>query len=215
MDREEKRRVAYHEAGHTLVALSLTHADPVHKVTIIPRSIGALGATLQLPAQDRYLVTRQELRDRICVMLGGRAAEEVVFNEVSTGAQNDLERTTETARQMVCRFGMSDALGPQTFGAPAGQRFLQSPAMFGEQRNFSEETARAIDREVKAIVDEQHTRALKILEDRRELLTSIAERLLVEETLERPELEQIVGSARKTAVAAATSGRGPNPARVV
>jgi cell division protease FtsH len=214
MTDEERRRVAYHESGHTLIALLVEHADPVHRVTIIPRSIGALGATLQLPAQDRYLVTRQELRDRICVMLGGRAAEEVVFNEVSTGAQNDLERTTETARQMVCRFGMSDVLGPQTFGAPAGQRFLQSPAMFGEQRNFSEATARAIDSEVKAIVDEEHTRALKLLEERRELLTSIAERLLVEETLERVELEQIVGSARKTAVAAATSGRGPQPARV-
>jgi cell division protease FtsH len=192
---EERRRVAYHESGHTLVALSVTHADPVHRVTIIPRSIGALGATLQLPAQDRYLVTRAELRDRICVMLAGRAAEEIVFNELSTGAQNDLERTTETARQMVCRFGMSDRLGPQTFGSPAGQRFLESPALFGEQRNFSEETSRVIDEEVKLIVDAELVRSRAILNERRELLSEIAERLLVEETLERADLEKIVESA--------------------
>jgi cell division protease FtsH len=195
MTDEERRRVAYHESGHTLVALSVEHADPVHRVTIIPRSIGALGATLQLPAQDRYLVTRSELRDRICVMLAGRAAEEIVFNELSTGAQNDLERTTETARQMVCRFGMSDRLGPQTFGAPAGQRFLESPAMFGDQRNFSEETAQTIDQEVKAIVDAELVRSHAILNERRELLSVIAERLLVEETLERGDLEKILESA--------------------
>jgi cell division protease FtsH len=194
MTGEERRRVAYHESGHTLVALSVTHADPVHRVTIIPRSIGALGATLQLPAQDRYLVTRSELRDRICVMLAGRAAEEIVFNEVSTGAQNDLERTTETARQMVCRFGMSDRLGPQTYGSPAGQRFLESPALFGDQRNFSEETARVIDEEVKIIVDAELVRARAILSERRDVLSVIAERLLVEETLERADLEKIVES---------------------
>ncbi len=198
---EERRRVAYHEGGHTLVALSVKHADPVHRVTIIPRSIGALGATLQLPAQDRYLVTRSELRDRICVMLAGRAAEEVIFNELSTGAQNDLERTTETARQMVCRFGMSDKLGPQTFGSPAGSRFLESPAMFGDQRNFSEETARAIDGEVKAIIDAELSRALAILGERREVLHTIAERLLVEETLERNQLEEILRQATAAEVA--------------
>ncbi|HKU40891.1 MAG TPA: ATP-dependent zinc metalloprotease FtsH [Polyangiales bacterium] len=195
MTDEERRRVAYHESGHTLVALSVDHADPVHRVTIIPRSIGALGATLQLPAQDRYLVTRSELRDRICVMLAGRAAEQIVFNELSTGAQNDLERATETARQMVCRFGMSDRLGGQTFGAPAGGRFLESPAMFGEQRNFSEETARTIDAEVKNILDVEQGRSLQILEDRKQLLQTIAERLLAEETLERGDLEAILAAA--------------------
>jgi cell division protease FtsH len=195
MTGEERRRVAYHESGHTLVALSVTHADPVHRVTIIPRSIGALGATLQLPADDRYLITRDELRDRICVMLAGRAAEEIVCVDISTGAQNDLERSTETARQMVCRFGMSDKLGPQTFGQPGGNRFLETPAMFGEQRNFSEETARLIDAEVKSIVEIEHARALSILEERRELLSTIAERLLIEETLERTDLEQMVATA--------------------
>jgi cell division protease FtsH len=196
MTEEERRRVAYHESGHTLAALSVQHADPVHRVTIIPRSIGALGATLQLPTEDRYLITRDELKDRICVMLAGRAAEEIVCQSISTGAQNDLERTTETARQMVCRFGMSDKLGPQTFGTAAGQRFLEAPVMFGEQRNFSEETARAIDAEVKAIVATEHARALKLLEERRDVLEAIAERLLIEETLERSDLEQIVGTTR-------------------
>jgi cell division protease FtsH len=195
MTDEERRRVAYHEGGHTLVALSVEHADPVHRVTIIPRSIGALGATLQLPAQDRYLVTRSELRDRICVMLAGRAAEQVIFNELSTGAQNDLERSTETARQMVCRFGMSDRLGAQTFGAPAGQRFLDAPAMFGDSRNFSEETARAIDSEVKLIIDAEQARALHILDSRKPVLHTIAERLLQEETLERTDLQAILAAA--------------------
>jgi cell division protease FtsH len=194
MTDEERRRVAYHEGGHTLVALSVDHADPVHRVTIIPRSIGALGATLQLPAQDRYLVTRSELRDRICVMLAGRAAEQVIFNELSTGAQNDLERSTETARQMVCRFGMSDLLGAQTFGAPAGQRFLDAP-MFGDSRNFSEETARTIDSEVKRIIDAEQGRALQILSQRKSVLHTIAERLLLEETLERSDLQAILAAA--------------------
>ncbi|HKP62375.1 MAG TPA: ATP-dependent zinc metalloprotease FtsH [Polyangiales bacterium] len=199
MTDEERRRVAYHEGGHTLVALSVEHADPVHRVTIIPRSIGALGATLQLPAQDRYLVTRSELRDRICVMLAGRAAEQIIFNELSTGAQNDLERSTETARQMVCRFGMSDLLGAQTFGAPAGSRFLDSPGMFGDSRNFSEETARAIDSEVKSIIDAEQARALRILDDRKAVLHTIAERLLVEETLERTDLQEILAASVATA----------------
>ena len=107
MREDEKRRVAYHEAGHALVAMSLAHSDPVHRVTIIPRSIGALGATLQLPTEERYLMTRDELFDRLCVMMGGRTAESLVFEDTSTGAENDLERATETARMMVCRFGMS------------------------------------------------------------------------------------------------------------
>jgi cell division protease FtsH len=169
------------------------HADPVHRVTIIPRSIGALGATLQLPTEDRYLMTREELRDRICVMLGGRAAEEQCCDDISTGAQNDLERATETARQMVCRFGMSEALGPLTYGRPAGMRFLDTPVTMGEERNFSEETARAIDAEVRAIIDAEHKRARAILMERRAVLDAIAGRLLEVETLERTDLEAMVG----------------------
>jgi cell division protease FtsH len=195
MSAEEKRRVAFHESGHALVALSVEHADPVHRVTIIPRSIGALGATLQLPTEDRYLVTRDELTDRICVMLGGRAAEELVFEDVSTGAHNDLERASETARQMVCRFGMSERLGTVTYGRPAGARYLSIPVELSEERNFSEETAQAIDAEVRAIMDAQHERARQILRARRAVLDRMAALLLERETLEREELETLLHDA--------------------
>ncbi|HUB06840.1 MAG TPA: ATP-dependent zinc metalloprotease FtsH [Myxococcales bacterium] len=191
MTEDERRRVAYHESGHALVALSVEHADPVHRVTIIPRSIGALGATLQLPTQDRYLVTREELRDRLCVMLGGRSAEELVFEDASTGAQDDLERATETARQMVCRFGMSDSLGPIAFGDGA-----ERVEMFGAPRPYSEETGRAIDAEIRRLVEDAHGQARQILRDRRLVLEKLAKRLLAAETLERAELEAIVAPPR-------------------
>ena len=191
MSEDEKRRVAYHEGGHTLVALSVRHADPVHRVTIIPRSIGALGVTLQLPAEERYLMTREQLLDRLAVMMGGRAAEELCCGDLSTGAANDLERATETARQMVSRFGMSASLGPVTFGRTSALRFM--PGAVGEERNFSEETARAIDAEVRSILEEQYARARRILERRREALEAIAKRLLDVETLDRPQLEALVG----------------------
>ncbi|MBN1655377.1 MAG: ATP-dependent zinc metalloprotease FtsH [Deltaproteobacteria bacterium] len=193
MNEDEKRRVAFHESGHAIVAMSVEHADPVYKVTIIPSSIGALGATLQLPTEDRYMMTKNELFDRICVMMGGRAAEELCCQDISTGAQNDLERVTETARQMVCRYGMSELLGPQTFGRPTGLRFLGGPMPLGEDRNFSEKTAQAIDAEVRQIIDTQHQRARKILQDRRDMLGKMIEKLLVEETLHRSDLEAIVG----------------------
>ena len=128
----EKERVAYHESGHTLVALSVEHADPVHRVSIIPRSVGALGHTLQLPTEERYLMTRTELRDQLTVMMGGRAAEEVIFEgEISTGAANDLERASELARQMVMRFGMSDRLGQLTYGKSLRRPLPGIPACIG------------------------------------------------------------------------------------
>ncbi|HZA52107.1 MAG TPA: ATP-dependent zinc metalloprotease FtsH, partial [Myxococcaceae bacterium] len=195
----EKRRVAYHEAGHTLVALTVQHSDPVHRVTIIPRSIGALGATLQLPTEERYLMTRDELADRICVMLGGRAAEEIACGDISTGAHNDLERATETARQMVTRYGMSDKLGPLTYGRPSGMRFLGG--LVSEEQNYSEETARLIDSEVRAIVEQARERARTIIEDKRPLLETIVRRLLEKETLERQELEELVAAEKKEAAA--------------
>ena len=191
MNDDEKRRVAFHEAGHALVALSVEHSDPVHRVTIIPRSVGALGATLQLPTEERYLMTRDELLDRLCVFLGGRSAEETACGAISTGAEDDLQRATMLAAQMVRRFGMSDALGPATWGRPAGPRFLGVPPDAGE-RDYSEETARLIDSEVKRILAEQHARARGLLRDRREALDAIAGELLVRETLERAELESIV-----------------------
>jgi cell division protease FtsH len=198
MNDDEKQRVAYHEVGHTLVALSVDHGNPVHRVTIIPRSIGALGVTLQLPTEDRYLMTREELRDRLCVMFGGRAAEELFCEDISTGAQNDLERATETARAMVCRFGMSEKLGPATFGRAQSARFLEG--MIGEDRNYSEETARLIDSEVKALLHEEHMRARGILEKYREAGEAMTRRLLEVETLDREEIESFL---RPVAVAAA------------
>jgi len=203
MSEDEKRRVAYHEGGHTLVALSVKNADPVHRVTIIPRSIGALGVTLQLPAEERYLMTKEQLLDRLAVMMGGRAAEELCCGDLSTGAANDLERATETARQMVSRFGMSDRLGPVTFGRTSGMRFLQSGV--GEERNFSEETARAIDAEVRQILEAQYARAKRILEERRGALEAIAQRLLEVETLDRPQLEELVGPPASVDVPAAAA----------
>ena len=192
MTEDDKRRVAFHEAGHTLVAQSMAHADPVHRVTIIPRSIGALGATLQLPTEERYLMTRAELRDRICVMLGGRAAEAVACGDVSTGAEDDLERATELARMMVCRFGMSDALGPVTLADGPGTRYLGGDL---QARRTSDDTARAIDAEVRAIVGGELDRAAGELARRRPALDAIARELLVKETLDREELEAIVRQA--------------------
>jgi cell division protease FtsH len=199
MREDEKRRVAYHEAGHALAAMSLAHADPVHRVTIIPRSIGALGATLQLPTEERYLMTRDELLDRICVMMGGRSAELVIFQDTSTGAENDLERATATARQMVCRFGMSSKLGPVTMGRPLGARFLEGAIPMGEERDFSEETARAVDAEIRSVVDSQQARANEVLERRRGALERIAQALLERETIERAELEAILVEEARTA----------------
>ncbi len=208
MTEDEKRRVATHEAGHALVALSMKHADPVHRVTIIPRSVGALGATLQLPTEERYLMTRDELRDRICVLLGGRTAEELACNDISTGAEDDLERATEIARHMVCRFGMSDALGPLTFGGNPASRFLPWAPEFGQSRTFSEETLRLIDKEVKAIVVAEHARAHEQLTRQNKVLDAIARELLAHETLQRAELEAIVrggaGGAPRTASAASS-----------
>ncbi len=200
MNDEEKRRVAFHEAGHALVAATLRHVDPVHKVTIIPRSVGALGATLQLPVQDRYLLTREELTERLCVLLAGRCAEELACGSVSTGAQDDLERATSIARQMVCRFGMTEALGPVVWGRDDAPRFLSGPPPGPGERNFSEETGRAIDAEVRRLVDEARTQAAQILKQRRPALEAIGSQLLLHETLERKDLEALLAEPRSEEV---------------
>ncbi len=193
MNEDEKRRVAYHESGHALVALSVDRTNPVHRVTIIPRSIGALGVTLQLPTEDRYLITREDLLDRVCVMFGGRAAEEIVFGDVSTGAHDDLTRATETVRQMVMRLGMSDKLGAMTYGRSQTPRFLEGIGV--EERTYSEETARAIDGEIRAMLDEQHRRAAGILTEKRDVLERMTLRLLEVETLDRAEIESLIAGA--------------------
>ena len=193
MSETERTRIAYHEGGHALVAMSLEHADPVHKVTIVPRSIGALGATLQLPTEDRYLMTKEELLDRVCVMLAGRAAEQLIFKSLSTGAKNDLERASETARQMVCRYGMSE-LGGQTFGIARDLRFLGTSLNGSEERNYSEETAKRIDAAVTGLLAGEQKRAATILEKRQPALEALAERLLETETLDASQLAEFVES---------------------
>jgi cell division protease FtsH len=208
MTEAEKRRVAYHESGHTLVALSMKHADPVHRVSIIPRSIGALGVTLQLPTEDRYLMTEEELADQICVMFGGRAAEQLVFGVVSTGAQNDLERATELVRQMVCRYGMGEELGPLTYGKSQNLRFLAGAG--SEERNYSEDTARAIDQQTRRIVDREYARALDVLSRHKDALNAVAQRLLKVETLSGEELHALLasqGEQASTGAAAAQDGQ--------
>ncbi len=192
MSAVEKERVAYHEAGHALVAMSVEHAAPVHRVSIIPRSVGALGHTLQLPTEERYLMTRTELCDQLTVMLGGRAAEEITFHgEISTGAANDLERASELARQMVTRYGMSEKLGHLTYGTAGGSRFLQS-ALLGEERNYSERTAEIIDEEVRRLIDEAYDGSRAILLKRHPQLQRIARELIQKETLDRSALDDLL-----------------------
>jgi cell division protease FtsH len=191
---DEKERVAYHEVGHTLVALSVPNADPVRRVSIIPRSIGSLGHTLQLPTKDRYLLTKPEIEDRIAVMLGGRGAEDIVYDGVvSTGASDDLERSSELARQMVTRYGMSQRLGNLTYGVPRESRYLKSPFV-SEEKNYSEHTAEQIDAEVRQTIDHLYERVRIILSRRRGDLDLVVSELIKKETLECEELENLLAS---------------------
>ncbi len=191
ISKKEKEIIAYHEAGHAILSLLLPYADPLHKVSIIPRGVSALGYTMQLPLQDRYILTREELLDRICVFLGGRVSEEIAFKEVSTGAQNDLEITTKMARRMVTEFGMSDKIGNITLGRREGPVFLGREIV--EHKDYSEESAELIDREVKKIVDECYLRAKKILEENYKKLNILAKRLLEKEVLTSGEVKEILG----------------------
>jgi cell division protease FtsH len=172
-----KRRVAYHEGGHALVAQLLPNTDPVHKVSIIPTSKGALGYTMQMPEEDQYLIGESQLRDRMAVMLGGRAAEALVCGEVSTGAVNDLERATDLARRMVTEFGMTEALGPVRYAAPAGTTYLGQEV--GMRPELSPETATLIDQEIRTLVEEAEAQAIEMLREQRDALDEIA-RVLVE-----------------------------------
>jgi cell division protease FtsH len=199
MTPEEKERVAYHESGHTLVALSVKFSDPVYRVSIVSRGIGALGHTLQLPTQEKYLMTKPEIEDRLAVMLGGRAAEALVYDGViSTGASNDLERASELARQMVTRFGMSSKLGQLTYGKPMNGGFLGS-GFGGEERNYSEQTAIEIDEEVREIIDNIYQRVESILKARRADLELITGVLVKKETLDHDEIEALLKNTQKPA----------------
>jgi cell division protease FtsH len=181
--------VAHHELGHALVAMALPGTDPVHKISIIPRGVAALGYTLQRPTEDRFLMTREELENKMAVLLGGRAAEEVIFEHLSTGAANDLAKVTEIARSMVMRYGMVKALGHVTYAEEPGL-YLSSQG-FQKQREFSEETAREIDVAVRQIVDGTYQKALAILRRERAALERWALKLLEKETLGETELEDL------------------------
>jgi cell division protease FtsH len=195
MNPKEKEIVAYHETGHALVAEALPTTDKVHRVSIIPRGIGALGYTMQLPTEDRYLMTKTELEDRMAVMMGGRVAEELTFNEISTGAQNDLYRATDIARSMIREYGMSEKLGPITFERERRPLFLEAMMSPGS-KDYSETTAQEIDREVAALVNRAHQRAKEVLENERPILEKAAKILLEKEVLEGEELREILNNAK-------------------
>ncbi len=199
MNSQEKEIVAFHESGHAIVAESVEHADPVHKISIIPRGIAALGYTQQQPTEDRYLLTRSELLDRLAVLLGGRVAEELVFNEISTGAQNDLQRASDIARAMVTEYGMSDAMGLVSYERSRQPMFL--PESFSTGKVYSEAKAAQIDDEVARFVDEAHQRVRKILSERRTVLDALAHLLSQQESVQGDELREMLSSATPPLVA--------------
>jgi cell division protease FtsH len=191
LNKMEKERVAYHEVGHALVALSFPGADPIQKISIIPRGIAALGYTLQLPTEDRFLMTKTELENKIAVLLGGRIAEELTFGEASTGAQNDLVKATDIAKSMIKSYGMSDKLGTVTLDRERQPLLMQIQAP-QEKGDYSEETAREIDCEVRRIIDEQHERVKRLLAERKAALLEGAKKLLDQEVISGSELKAIV-----------------------
>ena len=195
MNPKEKEIVAYHEAGHGLVAMSVRHADPVNKISIIPRGIAALGYTQQLPTEDRYLMTRDELMDRVYVLLGGRVAEEIIFDDVSTGAQNDLQRATDITRSMVVEYGMSTRLGLLTYTRERRPLYLD---MMGgaREREYSERTAQEIDDEMATLMEDAHQKVRFILTQKRAILERIAKILLEQEVLEGEELKGLMAEVQ-------------------
>ena len=211
MGEKERLVTAYHEMGHALVGHYLEHADPVHKISVISRG-QALGYTISLPAEDKFLTTRAELNDIMAMTLGGRAAEEIVFGEITTGASNDIEKVTATAKQMVMRFGMSDKLGPRVFGRDQLQPFLGRS--FSTEPDYSDEIAREIDDEIRRIVESAHQVARDILAEHREALTTISEILLKRETIERPEFEALLtGRSEEDVFGPEPSSSGGAPER--
>jgi cell division protease FtsH len=209
MGEKERLVTAYHEMGHAMVAHFLEHTDPVHKISIISRG-QALGYTISLPTEDKFLTTRAELADTLAMTLGGRAAEEIAFSEITTGAANDLEKVTATAKQMVMRFGMSEKLGPRTFGHDQSMPFLGRE--FSATADYSDEIAREIDDEIRRIVEEAHQTARQVLTDRREKLDRLAHLLLEHETIEREEFEALLAGASEQDVFGAPEPEEQPPA---
>ena len=189
---KERKIVAYHELGHALVALSLPGTDPVKKITIVPRGIAALGYTMQVPTEDRFLMTKTELLGKVASLLGGRAAEEMVFHDISTGAHNDLAKATDIARSMVMEYGMSEKGGQVYYKGEPQPLFLQQGQGLSSRGEYSEETARVIDEEVRHIIDEQYEVALKILEEKRDILEEAVTELLEKEKIEGSYLEELI-----------------------
>ena len=192
MSTKEREIVAYHESGHAIVATVIPGMDPVHKISIVQRGFGALGYTMQLPLEDRYLMQRQDLLNQLAVLLGGRTAEELALGEISTGAQNDLQRATDIARAMVTEWGMSDALGAVNYDGNKRRKFLDIP-IGPERGNYAEDTARLIDAEVKRLMTDAHTRARTILSQNRDMLEKVTRKLLEQEVMEGDTLRAILG----------------------
>jgi cell division protease FtsH len=208
MSEEEKRNTAYHESGHAVVAKLLPKADPVHKVTIIPRG-RALGVTMQLPEEDRYAYDREFLMNRIAIMFGGRIAEELFMHQMTTGASNDFERATQLARDMVTRYGMSDALGPMVYGENEGEVFLGRSVT--THKNMSEETMRKVDAEIRRIIDQQYALARKLLEENRDKVEAMTATLLEWETIDAEQIDDIM--AGRPPRPPKPSQSGPTPPR--
>ena len=195
MDEQERRLIAYHEGGHALVGHVLPNTDEVHKITVIPRG-RALGYTLTLPEQDKFLMTREQLRDELAMLMGGRVAEEIVAGDITTGAGNDIERATKVARQMVTEYGMSDTIGPRTLGQKQGEVFLGRD--WGSTPDYSDAVALEIDTEVRHLIDEAHDVALDILTEYRAKLDALADELIEHETLDREEVERVLRRRRRS-----------------
>jgi cell division protease FtsH len=205
----EKSVIAYHEVGHALVGKNLEHADPIHKVSIISRGM-ALGITMSLPTEDRYLVTKSELEDKMAMAMGGRCAEEIIFGEITTGARQDIEESTKTARRMVMEFGMSEKLGPLAYGHKEEMIFLGRD--LGDQRNYSDEVAATIDQEIHHLVETAYQRAKAILSDKKADLVKVAEFLKEAETIDGPQLDALIngdGTAPPSAPAPVTPSPTP------
>ncbi|MGH9264158.1 MAG: ATP-dependent zinc metalloprotease FtsH, partial [Acidimicrobiales bacterium] len=210
MSDNEKRVIAYHEGGHALVGHALPDADPIHKISIIARG-RALGWTLALPTEDKYLTTRSALRDQLAMLLGGRTAEELIFQDPTTGAQNDIERASQIARAMVTEYGMSDEIGPQQLGQKNGEVFLGRE--IGHQANYSDQVAANIDREVRRLIEDAHAEAAEILVEHRAVLDRLAEALIEKETLDTPEVMEILGEVPKRPRRQASAPSGLNQPR--
>ena len=197
LSEHERKITAYHEMGHALVGNYLEHTDPVHKITIVSRG-QALGLTISLPTEDRYLTTRTALMHQMAMTLGGRAAEEIVFHEVTTGAANDLEKVTSTSKSMIMRFGMSEKLGPRVLGHSHDQPFLGRD--YGAQADYSEEIAREIDDEIRRVIEEAHELALAVLREHMEQLHRISQILIERETIDSDQFERLLAGEDESTV---------------